>query len=78
MSNQTWRERIAALYPPPANIGEGLSRPMPTAKVREYKIKVHFAGTSPMTLVLKAESPAKALKYGKNRWPDSPLVEIVK
>jgi hypothetical protein len=38
-----------------------------------YKLRVVQVGVSPMKALLPAESPEKALEYGKARWPNATI-----
>ena len=51
--------------------GDGVSRAVPGAKTKMYRIRVSQVGASPMFVELRAESKAHAAKYAKARWPMS-------
>lgn len=55
--------------PTTAKLGDGISRPKPGSRTRQYQIKVHTAGARPMTVFMRAESKRAAIKYATNRWP---------
>jgi hypothetical protein len=52
-------------------IGDGISRPVPGAKTREYKVRVSQVGASPMYVHMRAETKTSAIKYAKARWPNA-------
>jgi hypothetical protein len=70
---------IDALFPPEdePNLGEGVSRPKPSARTREYRLLIYFQKAKPMKVSLFAETPKHALKYAGNRWPGA-TVELLK
>jgi hypothetical protein len=80
MSN---RDRIKmamdALFPPEdePSLGDGISRPMPKARAREFRLLIHFQKARPMKVALLAETQKHAIKYASNRWPGA-TVEILK
>lgn len=53
--------------------GDGISRPVPGETTQMYKLRVVQTGVSPMKALLPAESPEKALEYGKARWPNATI-----
>ena len=53
--------------------GDGISRPVPGETTQMYKLRVVQVGVSPMKALLPAESPEKALEYGKARWPNATI-----
>lgn len=80
MSNRD-RIKIAldALFPAEEEpiLGDGISRPRPKARTREYQLLVYFQKAKPMKIRLMAETQKHALKYASNRWPTA-TVEILK
>ena len=56
--------------------GDGISRPRPASKVRQYRLIVRPQGARPMTWITRAESKRHAIKYAQARWPDA-AVEVV-
>jgi hypothetical protein len=56
--------------------GEGISRPVPGEPTRLYRLRVRQPGVSPMKVQLYAESAAKALEYGKARWPNAVVTPV--
>ena len=56
---------------PPANLGEGVSRPKPGDSVRAYTVMVRFPNAAPMKATLHARNKREALKFARNRWPNS-------
>ncbi len=59
------------------NLGDGISRPQPNARTREYRLLIYFQKAKPMKVSLMAETQKHALKYASNRWPTA-TVEILK
>ena len=51
------------------SFGDGISRPKPGAKTREFRVIVYPRGSRPVTWITRAESKRHALKYAQNRWP---------
>lgn len=51
--------------------GDGVSRAVPGAKTKMFRIRVSQVGASPMFVELRAESKTHAAKYAKARWPMS-------
>lgn len=70
--NTTWDDHIEAK----SQHGDGISRAVPGAKTKLFRIRVDQVGASPMFVELRAESKKHALKYAKARWPMS-KVEVV-
>jgi hypothetical protein len=56
---------------PPANLGEGVSRPKRGDSVKEFTVRVRFPNAAPMKATLKARNKREALKFAGNRWPHS-------
>jgi hypothetical protein len=52
-------------------IGDGISRPVPGAKTRAYKVRVSQVGASPMYVQMRAETKTSVIKYAKARWPNA-------
>ncbi len=55
----------------PVRYGEGVSRPKPGSRTREYRVLVFIVGGPPMIWITRAESKQHALKYAQARWPGS-------
>ena len=70
--NTTWDDDAEAK----SQHGDGISRAVPGAKTKKFRIRVSQVGASPMFVELRAESKKHALKYAKARWPMS-TVEVV-
>lgn len=66
----SWAEEERGSY------GDGISRPKPAAKVREFRLIVYPQGSRPMTWITRAESKRHAIRYAQNRWPGC-AVEVV-
>jgi len=49
--------------------GDGISRPIPKAKTRQYRVLVYPSGARPITWITRAESRDHAVKYAQARWP---------
>lgn len=49
--------------------GDGISRPLPKTKTRQYRVLVYPPGARPLTWTTRAESRAHAVKYAQARWP---------
>lgn len=58
-----WEEEEKGTY------GDGISRPRPAARTREYKLIIYPRGARPVTWFTKAETKRHAIKYARNRWP---------
>jgi len=56
--------------------GDGISRAVPGAKTKPFRIRVSQVGASPMFVELRAESKSHALKYAKARWPMSTVAVV--
>ena len=56
-----------------AQYGEGVSRPIPGKRTRQYRIKVYMAQSQPMSVILRAESKSAAIKYAQNRGPNAKI-----
>ena len=61
-----WAEEPGA-----ARHGDGISRPKPGSRTREYKLIVYPQGARPLTWFTRAESKRAAIKYARNRWPNA-------
>ena len=59
-----WNEEL-----PTSKHGEGISRPRPGIKTREYRVMIFKPGAQPMTWITKAESKRHAIRYAQARWP---------
>ena len=55
--------------------GDGISRPKPQARTREFRLIVYPQGSQPMTWITRAESKRHAVRYAQNRWPGA-AVEV--
>jgi len=55
--------------------GEGISRPRPKARTKEFKLLIYPQGCRPMTWITRAESKKHAIKYAQARWPGA-TVEV--
>jgi hypothetical protein len=51
--------------------GDGISRPIPKIKTRQYRVVVYPSGARPLTWTTNAESRAHAIKYAQARWPNA-------
>jgi hypothetical protein len=51
--------------------GDGISRPKPKARTREFRLLVFKPGSQPMTWITRAETKRHAIKYAQARWPGS-------
>ena len=51
--------------------GDGISRPIPKTKTRQYRVVVYPSGARPLTWTTNAESRAHAIKYAQARWPNA-------
>ena len=56
---------------PDGRYGDGISRPKPKARTREFRLLVFKPGSQPMTWITRAESKRHAIKYAQARWPGS-------
>lgn len=59
-----WREDE-----PTSKHGDGISRPKPKARTKEFKLLIYPQGAQPMTWITRAESKRHAIKYAQARWP---------
>ncbi len=66
-----WREEL-----PTSKHGDGISRPRPKTRTREYRLIVYPKGARPMTWITKAETRRAAIRYAEARWPGA-AVEVV-
>lgn len=57
--------------PTAAKLGDGISRPRPGSRTREYKLIIYPQGARPLTWFTRAESKRAAIKYARNRWPSA-------
>lgn len=53
--------------------GEGISRPVANARTRSFTLIVYQPRLQPMTVTMRAESKAAAIRYAKARWPGSEI-----
>lgn len=54
---------------PTSKHGDGISRPQPKARTKEFKLLIYPQGAQPMTWITRAESKRHAIKYAQARWP---------
>lgn len=73
----TVRDHLAQLFGPEPKLGEGVSRPKPKDRTREYRLVVQIPSNQPMHVVIPAPTQAEAITYCKNRWPNA-TVTLVK
>ena len=59
----TWQEEERGRF------GDGISRPVPKTRTRQYRVLVYPMGAQPMTWITRAESRRHAIKYAQARWP---------
>jgi hypothetical protein len=55
--------------------GDGISRPRPKARTREFRLIIYPVGAKPMTWITRAETKRHAIRYAKARWPGA-TVEV--
>lgn len=55
--------------------GEGISRPRPGSRTREFRVLVFKPGSQPLTWITKAETKRHAIRYAEARWPGA-AVEV--
>jgi hypothetical protein len=55
--------------------GDGISRPQPKARTREFRLIVYPQGAQPMTWITRAETKRHAIRYAEARWPGA-TVEV--
>ncbi len=65
-----WREEE-----PTSKHGDGISRPRPKARTKEFRLIVYPQGAQPMTWITRAESKRHAIRYAQARWPGA-TVEV--
>ena len=65
-----WREEE-----PTSKHGDGISRPKPKARTKEFKLLIYPQGAQPMTWITRAESKRHAIRYAQARWPGA-AVEV--
>lgn len=54
---------------PTSQHGDGISRPRPKARTKEFRLLVYPQGARPMTWITRAESKRHAIRYAQARWP---------
>ncbi len=54
---------------PTSKHGDGISRPRPRARTRQYRVVVYPRGAQPMLWTMQAENVKAAIRYAQNRWP---------
>lgn len=76
------RETVGAMLPwrwqddePTSQHGDGISRPKPKARTKEFKLLIYPQGCRPMTWITRAESKRHAIRYAQARWPGA-AVEV--
>lgn len=62
-----WREPDEAT----PQLGDGISRPRPEEAVERVTVVIRIPGSKPMRWTVKAPTPAAALLYARNRWPQA-------
>jgi hypothetical protein len=62
-----WREPDDAT----PQLGDGISRPRPEEVVERVTVVIRLSGARPMRWTVKAPTPAAALRYARNRWPQA-------
>jgi len=65
-----WREEEGT-----SQHGDGISRPRPKVRTKEFRVIVDKPGAQPMTWTTRAESKKHAIRYAQARWP-SAVVEV--
>jgi len=60
---------------PTSQHGDGISRPRPGSRTREYRVMVYPRNARPVTWITQAESKRHAIRYAAARWP-SATVEV--
>lgn len=60
---------------PNNRLGDGISRPMPKARTREFQLIVYSQGARPMHWTTRAETKTHAMKCAQARWPGA-IVEV--
>jgi len=60
---------------PTSQHGDGISRPRPKVRTREYRVIVYKSGAQPLTWITRAESKRHAKRYAEARWPGA-VVEV--
>jgi hypothetical protein len=55
--------------------GDGISRPRPKTRTKEFRLIVYPQGAQPMTWITRAESKKHAIRYAEARWPGA-TVEV--
>lgn len=74
---KTWRANILRDFPEP-KIGNGVSRPFPKQRTREFTLLVKVPQSKPMRWLVRAPSLRDAIKYGMNRWPNATIAPLKK
>lgn len=60
---------------PTSKHGDGISRPRPKTRTREFRLIVRAPGAQPMIWITRAESKRHAIRYAQARWPGA-AVEV--
>lgn len=58
-----WEEEITGRH------GDGISRPQPKTRTRQYRLIIFKPGSQPMTWITRAETKRHAIRYAQARWP---------
>ena len=56
--------------------GDGVSRPRPGQKTREYRVQVSQSNARPMVVTLRAPDRRSAARYARNRWPGAAVAVL--
>jgi hypothetical protein len=56
--------------------GDGISRPMPKARTKMFRLRVKQPGAQPMVVTMPAENKSRAIRYAGARWPGA-AVEVL-
>jgi len=62
---------------PEGRYGDGISRPVPKARTKLYRVIVRKPGAQPMTWTTRAETKRHAIRYAQARWPEA-AVEVAR
>lgn len=57
--------------PAGAKFGDGISRPLPKARTKAFRLEVKPVDAPLFIWTINAESMRKAMSYAKARWPGS-------
>lgn len=56
---------------PEGRYGDGISRPVPKARTKLYRVIVRKPGAQPIIWTACAETKRHAIRYAQARWPGS-------